>query len=127
MSHPYVVILVADARVDPGDLAQQQQLDVGAKNRWETLDDSPTGDELTDRVLQDFSERAGKKPDSVLPQVGKGLPNAVYERLAAAGVVNPTSPTRFPVNPAGSVARKPKRAPCPSPRATGQALRWPRA
>lgn len=70
------------------DLTGRQRLQLVDDGSVQSVDTSATGDELTDRVLRDFSERSPQKPDRMLPSVGKGLPTAVYERLAAAGAVN---------------------------------------
>lgn len=68
-------------------LEEQGRIGLDEKGRIQTSDPSPTGDPLLDLVLKDFAERAGKKPDAVLPAVGKDLPPAIYERLRDQGRV----------------------------------------
>lgn len=63
---------------------------------------SPAGDPVLDRAREVFADKAGKKPKDVLGGVAKGLGDELYERLAAAGVIEVQRgrflrPSRFPV------------------------------
>jgi Golgi phosphoprotein 3 GPP34 len=44
------------------------------------------GEDLLDRSLAVLERKAGRRPESVLAEVGRGLPDALYDRLTAAGV-----------------------------------------
>ncbi len=57
------------------------------KKRIVVLDASPTGDEILDRALAVLQEREGKKPSSVLSELGKGVREALYERLTSIGIL----------------------------------------
>lgn len=67
---------------------------------------APLGDPTLDRALITFQQKLGKKPKDVLGKVAKGLGDELYDRLAAAGIVECQRgrflrPNRFPVrNPA---------------------------
>lgn len=63
---------------------------------------TPTGDPTLDRALATFQEHFGKKPKDVLGKLAKGLGDELYDRLAAAGVVECLRgrflrPNRFPL------------------------------
>ena len=65
-------------------------------------DPSPLGDPILDQALETFLQKVGKKPKDVLGTVAKGLGDELYERLAAAGIVEIhrgrfLRPNRFPV------------------------------
>lgn len=66
----------------------------------------PLGDPTLDRALETFQQKLGKRPKDVLGKVAKGLGDELYDRLAAAGIVECLRgrflrPNRFPVrNPA---------------------------
>ncbi len=50
-------------------------------------DAAPTGDPILDDALRVFAERAGRKPQDVLPKVAKGLRERVLARLVERGAV----------------------------------------
>jgi len=63
---------------------------------------SSLGDPVLDHALATFQQRIGKKPKDVLGKVAKGLGDTLYDRLAAAGIVECLRgrflrPNRFPV------------------------------
>lgn len=63
---------------------------------------APLGDPTLDRALVTFQQKLGKKPKDVLGKVAKGLGDELYDRLAAAGIVECQRgrflrPNRFPV------------------------------
>lgn len=63
---------------------------------------APLGDPILDRALATFQQKLGKRPKDVLKNVAKGLGDALYDRLAAAGIVECQRgrflhPNRFPV------------------------------
>lgn len=47
----------------------------------------PAGDAMLDHALSTLTSREGKKPQAVVARLGKNTRTALYERLAAAGVV----------------------------------------
>lgn len=69
------------------ELALDGRVDVDEKRRLAVLDAGPTGDDLLDRSLEVLERRADRRPESVLADVGRRLPDALYDRLTAAGVL----------------------------------------
>lgn len=57
------------------------------KGRVRVLDPSPTGDAVLDESLRRVGEKHGKKPESILSALGKGLREHLLERLSAAGIL----------------------------------------
>ncbi len=63
---------------------------------------SPIGDPTLDRAFESFQQKLGKQPKDALGRVAKGLGDELYDRLAAAGIVECLRgrflrPNRFPV------------------------------
>ena len=67
------------------DVAGEQ--DPGKPGRIIVRDPSPPGDEVLDAALQTLSARQGSKPSAVIRPLGKNLRPALYQRLAASGVL----------------------------------------
>jgi hypothetical protein len=61
--------------------------DEGKPGRLVVRDPSPTGDPVLDAALTTVAERHGKKPATAVKPLSKNLRKALYERLAASGVV----------------------------------------
>ncbi len=61
--------------------------DGGKPGRIVVLDPSPPGDDILDAALAIVSVHQGKKPSTAIRPLGKNLRRALYERLAASGVV----------------------------------------
>jgi Golgi phosphoprotein 3 GPP34 len=68
-------------------LALTGHVDVEHRKRLVVLDAGPTGDETLDRSLAVLQRRAGRRPESVLAELGRRLPEALYARLVAAGLL----------------------------------------
>lgn len=69
------------------EFAQRGRVTVDKRGLLRVVDASPTEDALLDLVLREFAAREAKKPKTVLPKVGTGLPTAVYHRLVERGLV----------------------------------------
>jgi hypothetical protein len=91
---------VAGAQVDAGlgganlveltllgkvDVSAEQ--DQGRRGRIIVRDPSPPGDDVLDAALRILVERQGSKPSAVVRPLGKNLRPALYQRLAAGGVL----------------------------------------
>jgi len=63
----------------PGEAVKQGRLQIRSR--------LPTEDATLDEALRRCGARAGKKPESVLSAVGKGLRDDLLERLATAGIL----------------------------------------
>jgi hypothetical protein len=61
--------------------------DEGRPGRVVVRDPSPTGDDVLDAALEILAANQGKKPSAVIRPLSKNLQQALYERLAAAGVI----------------------------------------
>jgi Golgi phosphoprotein 3 (GPP34) len=88
------------AQVDAGlaganlvELALMNKVDLSAEGdesrpgRVVVRDPAPTGDGVLDAALAILAANQGKKPSAVIRPLSKNLRQALYERLAAAGVV----------------------------------------
>jgi hypothetical protein len=88
------------AQVDAGlsganlvELALLNKVDLSAEGedgrpgRIVVRDPSPAGDDVLDAALGVLAANQGKKPSAVIRPLSKNLRQALYERLAAAGVV----------------------------------------
>jgi Golgi phosphoprotein 3 (GPP34) len=64
--------------------------DQGRSGRIIVRDPSPPGDEVLDAALQVLGGQQGKKPSAVIRPLGKNLRPALYQRLAADGVLRAT-------------------------------------
>src|SRR5512133_270894 len=62
--------------------------DEGGPGRLVVRDPSPTGDSVLDTALEAVSRRQGRKPAGALRALGKNLRPALYQRLAASGMVH---------------------------------------
>ena len=93
-------LIVPAAQVDAGlgganlvQLALMNKVDLSAEGeggkpgRVVVRDPSPAGDDVLDAALAILAARQGKKPSAVIRPLSKNLRQALYERLAAAGVV----------------------------------------
>lgn len=69
------------------ELAGQERVMVDEKGRLQVVDGSSTGDEILDEALVRIGDKQGKKPQSALGALGKGMNKALLERLAVAEVV----------------------------------------
>jgi Golgi phosphoprotein 3 (GPP34) len=69
------------------DLTMSGRVDIDDRKRLVVLDASPTGDEVLDRALEVVSRREGKKPSSVMGQLGKKVREELYGRLASSGML----------------------------------------
>jgi len=69
-------------RVDAADPGEQVK-----KGRLVVRDRTSTGDDVLDDALALLDEREGKKPESVLGKLGKGLRERLLARLAARGIL----------------------------------------
>lgn len=67
------------------DLTMAGRIDIDDRLRLVVLDASPTGDEVLDRALEVVASREGKKPSSVMGQLGKKVRGELYGRLTSAG------------------------------------------
>ena len=67
------------------DLSGEQ--DQGRRGRVVVRDPSPPGDDVLDAALRILVERQGSKPSAVIRPLGKNLRPALYQRLAAGGVL----------------------------------------
>ena len=61
--------------------------DQGKPGRIVVRDPAPAGDEVLDAALQVLVEQQGRKPSAVIRPLGKNLRPALYQRLAASGVL----------------------------------------
>ena len=61
--------------------------DQGRRGRVIVRDPSPPGDDVLDAALRILVERQGSKPSAVIRPLGKNLRPALYQRLAAGGVL----------------------------------------
>jgi len=61
--------------------------DQGKRGRIIVRDPSPPGDDVLDAALRILVERQGRKPSAVIRPLGKNLRPALYQRLAARGVL----------------------------------------
>jgi hypothetical protein len=77
--------LVELALMDKVDLSAEG--DEGRPGRVVVRDPAPTGDDVLDAALGILAANRGKKPSAVIRPLGKNLRQALYERLAAAGVI----------------------------------------
>jgi hypothetical protein len=93
-------LTVPAAQVDAGlgganlvELALMNKVDLSAEGddgrpgRVVVRDSSPTGDDVLDAALAILAANQGKKPSAVIRPLSKNLREALYERLAAAGVI----------------------------------------
>ena len=69
------------------ELAMLHRVDIDEKQRLVVLDASPTGDAVLDHALEVAQRRAGRKPASVVGELGKKVRERLYERLTAAGIL----------------------------------------
>jgi hypothetical protein len=75
------------------ELAEQGRIDVAAegeqvkKGRLVVRDEASTGDAILDEVLARCADREGKRPQSVLSGVGKGVRASLLDRLADRGIL----------------------------------------
>jgi len=70
-----------------GKVSLSGEADAGRPGRLVVRDPSPPGDAVLDAALAVVLAHLGKKPSAVIRPVGKGLRQALHERLAAAGVL----------------------------------------
>jgi len=87
------------AQVDAGlgganlvELALMNKVDLSAEGEGKpgriiVKDPSPAGDDVLDAALGILAANQGKKPSAVIRPLSKNLRQALYERLAAAGVI----------------------------------------
>jgi hypothetical protein len=61
--------------------------DQGRRGRIIVRDPSPPGDDVLDAALRILVERQGSRPSAVIRRLGKNLRPALYQRLAAGGVL----------------------------------------
>jgi hypothetical protein len=61
--------------------------DQGRRGRIVVRDPSPPGDDVLDAALRILVERQGSKPSAVIRPLSKNLRPALYQRLAASGVL----------------------------------------
>jgi hypothetical protein len=61
--------------------------DQGRRGRIIVRDPSPPGDDVLDAALQVLIARQGSRPSTVIRRLGKNLRPALYQRLAAGGVL----------------------------------------
>jgi hypothetical protein len=61
--------------------------DQGRRGRIIVRDPSPPGDDVLDAALRILVERQGSKPSAVIRPLAKNLRPALYQRLAASGVL----------------------------------------
>jgi hypothetical protein len=91
---------VPAAQVDAGlgganlvELALMNKVDLsgeegeGKPGRIVVKDPSPAGDDVLDAALEILAANQGRKPSAVIRPLSKNLRQALYERLAAAGVI----------------------------------------
>src|SRR2546429_1211928 len=91
---------VPAAQVDAGlgganlvELALMSKVDLsgegedGKPGRVVVRDASPAGDDILDAALEILAANQGKKPSAAIRPLSKNLRQALYERLAAAGVI----------------------------------------
>jgi Golgi phosphoprotein 3 GPP34 len=64
--------------------------DPGKPGRIVVRDPSPPGDDALDAALRLLAGQEGKKPSAVIGPLGKNLRPALYQRLAASGVLRAT-------------------------------------
>ena len=75
------------------ELALMDRVDVAGadervrEGRLVITDTTPTGDGLLDEALAIVGHKEGKKPQSVVARLGKGLRVRLYERLTKGGVL----------------------------------------
>ncbi|MGO0575427.1 GOLPH3/VPS74 family protein [Ornithinimicrobium panacihumi] len=69
------------------ELAGQERVMVDERGRLQVVDASSTGDAILDEALVRIGDRQGKKPQSVLGPLGKGMNKVLLERLAVAEIV----------------------------------------
>jgi plasmid stability protein len=77
--------LVELALMDKVDLSGEAE--EGRPGRIVVRDPAPTGDDVLDAALKILAANQGKKPSAVIRPLSKNLREALYERLAAAGVI----------------------------------------
>ena len=77
--------LVELALMDKVDLSGEGE--DGKPGRVVVRDASPAGDDILDAALAILAANQGKKPSAVIRPLSKNLRQALYERLAAAGVI----------------------------------------
>ena len=93
-------LTVPAAQVDAGlgganlvELALMNKVDLSAEGedgkpgRISVRDPSPAGDDVLDAALAILAANQGRKPSAVIRPLSKNLRQALYERLAAAGVI----------------------------------------
>ncbi len=69
------------------ELAMLRRVDIDERKRLVVLDASPTGDAVLDHALEVAQRHAGRKPASVVGELGKKVRERLYERLTAAGIL----------------------------------------
>ena len=69
------------------ELSLAGRVDTDDRQRLRVVDASPTGDDLLDRTLVTARAREGRRPSRVVTELGTGVREALYQRLAAAGYV----------------------------------------
>jgi hypothetical protein len=69
------------------ELSLAERVGIDDRKRLTVRDAGPTGDELLDRALEVVQRREGKKPRSVVAELGKKLRGELYARLVAAGLL----------------------------------------
>src|SRR6516165_9193538 len=93
-------LIVPAAQVDAGlgganlvELALTNKVELSAEGedgkpgRVVVRDPSPAGDDVLDAALATLTANQGKKPSAVIRPLSKNLRQALYQRLAAAGVI----------------------------------------
>lgn len=70
------------------ELALQERLTIGERQRLQVMAGGSTGNELLDRALVLFGEREGKKPKDVLAKIGKQVTDPVLESLSRQELVH---------------------------------------
>ena len=75
------------------ELAEREAVDVAGpgeqvrQGRLVVRDDRPTGDPVLDEALRRLAAAGAKKPQDVLPKIGKGLRASLLARLVQRGIV----------------------------------------
>ncbi len=69
------------------ELSMAGNVDIDDRKRLRVLDAAAPEDVLLARALEVVRRREGKKPSSVIGELGKRLRGELYERLTAAGIV----------------------------------------
>jgi hypothetical protein len=69
------------------ELSLSGRVDIDDRKRLRVLDPSTPDDELLARALKVVRRREGKKPSSVIGELGKRLRGELYDRLTAAGIL----------------------------------------